>query len=566
MTSTRNPLHDFILTPQQQSLLFAALNSNQPSNVLANASLNMSPVQIDGSPLQQSDGLGSFQGSPEFDYEYDFPGADSGFDFSFDDSNQPKMIGDLPGATKAPKSDSADTESPEKRSHPDDGESSGAKRRESEEKVAKKPGRKPLTTEPSSKRKAQNRAAQRAFRERKEKHLRDLENKVQELEKLSETANSENQALRAKLEKTTIELNEYKKRLSLLSSNRPAYQGPAGPFGNAIVNNLNDVNFQFEFPKFGTLPGPQATNDAKRSSSSTSSTQSPKHKTINHPSPSEKSQNGASPSNSSSHSQSGLDSQMNDEMAARSSGLFTSPFSNGNAANGSSISLDTHFNTTSSPSASSNSNTCGASSSCGTSPEPFTQSPLGFKPVDTLATIGEETPSLSNLTQDLGHFANVGANDFWLPQDFQFDPQLFGDYREPQESILSNGFDDSFFNEALDMDFITPYNLPITTSPKTNKKDLIAQIDAAKDADDAPASGQMLTCNKIWEKLQTCPKVQSGDFDLDGLCSDLQKKAKCSGSGAVVDEQDFKSVMRKYLCKVEESSAKHDSASKHTKA
>lgn len=49
------------------------------------------------------------------------------------------------------------------------------------------------------------------------------------------------------------------------------------------------------------------------------------------------------------------------------------------------------------------------------------------------------------------------------------------------------------------------------------------------------------------EKLQTCPRVQNGDFDLDGLCSDLQKKAKCSGTGAVVDEQDFKAVMKKYL-------------------
>jgi AP-1-like factor len=41
--------------------------------------------------------------------------------------------------------------------------------------------------------------------------------------------------------------------------------------------------------------------------------------------------------------------------------------------------------------------------------------------------------------------------------------------------------------------------------------------------------------------------VQSGDLDLDGLCSDLQKKAKCGGSGAVVDEKDFKAVMTKYL-------------------
>ena len=157
-------------------------------------------------------------------------------------------------------------------------------------------------------------------------------------------------------------------------------------------------------------------------------------------------------------------------------------------------------------------------------------------------------------------------NDFnWLPQNnFQFDPQLFGDYRDPQENILSIGIDDSFFNDAFDVDFTTPYNVPVVNP----KKDVIAEIDAAKNADELDANGQLLTCNKIWcvaapsdnfkgavankssrERLQACPKVQNGDFDLDGLCSDLQKKAKCSGSGAVVDEKDFRNVMSKYLGK-----------------
>jgi AP-1-like transcription factor len=55
----------------------------------------------------------------------------------------------------------------------------------------------------------------------------------------------------------------------------------------------------------------------------------------------------------------------------------------------------------------------------------------------------------------------------------------------------------------------------------------------------------MLTLGR--ERLQNCPKVQAGDIDLDGLCSDLQKKAKCGGTGAVVDEKDFRAVMTKHL-------------------
>lgn len=185
---------------------------------------------------------------------------------------------------------------------------------------------------------------------------------------------------------------------------------------------------------------------------------------------------------------------------------------------------------------------------------------MGFKPIDTLTTIGEEGQDTSASVFDQFN-AGIDMPDMnWLPQNFQFDPQLFGDYREPQANVLSNGFDDSFFNDAFDVDFTTPYNLPITgTAPvAAPKKDILAEIDAAKEVDEVITDGKLLTCNKIWEKLQACPKVQNGDFDLDGLCSDLQKKAKCSGTGAVVDEKDFKLVMKKYLSKDEAEECEKD--------
>lgn len=395
--------------------------------------------------------------------------------------------------------------------------------------------------------------------------MKDLEDKVHELETISQSANSENAALRTQVDKLTIELNEYRKRLTSLPNGRPPARAPATPFGSLFVNNLNDVNFQFEFPKFGALPGPPVTQATKKLSTGLN------RAGTDYRSPSEQSQDGISPSNSSSYGRIPLDSHAKEDLRTLTSGLFTPP-SNGNTSAGSVVSMDSPYNqggatATSSPSASSHSNMGGPSSSCGTSPEPYTQSPMGFKPIDTLATIGEEQPNLGSTTQgrknaktspfaqltraDLGHFANAGIDDFtqWLPQsDFQFDPNLFGDYRDPQESVLSHGFNDSFFNDALDMDFITPYNLPIPT-PTGPKKDLIAEIDAAKDADDVTPSGQLLSCTKVWERLQNCPKVQNGDFDLDSLCSDLQRKAKCDGTTAVVDEQDFNLVMKKYLYK-----------------
>lgn len=146
MASTGNP-HDFVLTPQQQSLLFAALNSNRQS---APGNVNMSPASFGGSPNQGTDGS-AFDTSPFLDYDYDING-DSSFDFSFADGSNAKMIGDLPGGSGSEKSGSENNET-EKRSHPDDdNEDDGGdtKRQETGEKVSKKPGRKPLTTEPTS--------------------------------------------------------------------------------------------------------------------------------------------------------------------------------------------------------------------------------------------------------------------------------------------------------------------------------------------------------------------------------------------------------------------------------
>lgn len=92
------------------------------------------------------------------DYDYDFS-PDGGFDFDFATDGSAKMIGDLPGsATESTKDDSKsaspENENPDKRGleedDDEDQEEGGGKRRESEGKVPKKPGRKPLTNEPSS--------------------------------------------------------------------------------------------------------------------------------------------------------------------------------------------------------------------------------------------------------------------------------------------------------------------------------------------------------------------------------------------------------------------------------
>lgn len=110
----------------------------------------MAPSAYTQSPLDAlgSGPLGNFEESPFIDYDYEFD-PETGFEYDFANESQPQMIGELPGAT----SSDGDAEGNDKRSHPDDeedNEEGGGKRREGDEKVSKKPGRKPLTSEPTS--------------------------------------------------------------------------------------------------------------------------------------------------------------------------------------------------------------------------------------------------------------------------------------------------------------------------------------------------------------------------------------------------------------------------------
>jgi AP-1-like transcription factor len=97
------------------------------------------------SPLQQTPGSGGFLpigDSPPLDYD----DADGSFDFDF---SRYQMIGDLPGTND----NSDQTDLHDKRKSIDgktDDDEGGGKRREGDDKSAKKPGRKPLTSEPTS--------------------------------------------------------------------------------------------------------------------------------------------------------------------------------------------------------------------------------------------------------------------------------------------------------------------------------------------------------------------------------------------------------------------------------
>jgi AP-1-like factor len=110
-------------------------------------------MAFDNSPLTQEPGSGtlnSFEESPYIDYDYDFDNDGNFGEYDFANTSQGQMIGALPGTSS---DGDADAGTHDKRGHSEDEdedeEDGGGKRREGE-KGSKKPGRKPLTSEPTS--------------------------------------------------------------------------------------------------------------------------------------------------------------------------------------------------------------------------------------------------------------------------------------------------------------------------------------------------------------------------------------------------------------------------------
>lgn len=527
--------NNFFTSPQQST----------PASAFNNVSVDESPFPdyLDG------------------DTSFDFDGADNG----------DLMIGALPGDSPNGKSSE---DSSEKRKSPDDDvedPDGGGKRREPEDKQAKKPGRKPLTSEPTTvrlspsnrlflaltpyqKRKAQNRAAQRAFRERKEKHLKDLETKVSELEKASDAANHENGLLRAQVQRLQMELREYRKRLSLNSTGVNKSPPVTGGFSSLLGNGGSTTNnFQFEFPRFGGLPGAQLLDNgplakAANKSSSISSTNAPARQNSTGRGLSPRSQANGSIANS--PEKKGSTPSVNGAQRSGSlNGFFG--FDYNNTANNASVnsaessaaqSRVFQFNSGSSthsdsPSASSTSQV-GQNSSCDTSPEPSHNSPNN--PVDTIAdgyvchgnSEGEIT-FCEKLNMACGNprnpipramsqsdakpspaapaktpAAEVNGIDFFANQNGgQFDPALFGEYRDSQNAIVGDGdFTGGFFNDAFPItDFGSPFHFGDT--PAVQKPNPLEEIERLQDGDDEVVPGedttQMLNCHKIWLVLRS---------------------------------------------------------------
>ncbi|KAL2758548.1 hypothetical protein ACRALDRAFT_2099629 [Sodiomyces alcalophilus JCM 7366] len=97
-------------------------------------------------------------------------------------------------------------------------------------------------TPAQSRRKAQNRAAQRAFRERKEKHVKELEAKLANLEAAAQQTTSENERLKREMQKIATE-NEILRATSTMNGSRSLSPEPqtTGPMQYSPTDFYSDL-------------------------------------------------------------------------------------------------------------------------------------------------------------------------------------------------------------------------------------------------------------------------------------------------------------------------------------
>lgn len=414
-----------------------------------------------------------------------------------------------------------DQVSPENEESPDDNsnflEESGSKRKDSSSwsnnqsvKVSKKPGRKPDTTIPATKRKAQNRAAQRAFRERKEKHVKDLEDRVTELEDEAAATNNENEFLKSQVERLQSELEKFRSPASSPNSNRKT--------STNSDNKRND--FTFEYPFFGD--DSKENNNSEKSSpfSSYKNTVSPF--STNNETPAS-SLSGAENNNNEDDEENTFCDKLSlacgntDNPVPAAPQLVDNSSQKNTASISSSSSAASHNNNGSENAASGNKEN--NSSDDTFAPSLFANPPFDFD-------------FLSSYRDPL--FDNTGT-DFNLPELSTTEFSVF----DPLESEIIDSSFDSFGQ-------ITGKNSDSTNvnqEPEPQPTESAVEATSANAEDDsvpAPKS-KFMSCSAVWDRVSSHPKFN--DLDIEGLCSELRSKVKCSDSGILLTENDVENVL-----------------------
>ncbi|KAF6014457.1 hypothetical protein HII13_000802 [Brettanomyces bruxellensis] len=457
-------------------------------------------------------------------------------------------------------------------------------------KKGSRPGRKPLTTEPKNKRTAQNRAAQRAFRERKERKMRELQDKVKKLEDEKLQITNEKELLRSQVQTLLQELSRFRnEQLTDLPQQQSPYSA-VDPSDSSISSGTTP-----EFSNSMHTPQSSATSTTAMSISGGGK------KPITFSNDTYKFPSGWSFSGSNNKEiRSELDqsnfkgdfdegvshfcSELNEACGTKSCPFPKSKRQELEAKYADSEILN-HNRT---PTLKSN-DTSGKVSEIGVQKgfskatsvgAPFfnlikSQAPAAAKPSDemnflldsmgvdpSVSTSSFTTPNPTAFNEEeflADNFSSaIKRNTDNLEDDTlgglvtessKYDPldEIFGS----SAAVVADGIDGSLGVSADTGDLINSYISP-TTLPAfstdadgnavvKDETDKIPKADSKvttqSNSDVVPDSNKsLMKCSQIWERITSHPRFS--EIDIDGLCKELKEKAKCSEHGVVVDGKD----------------------------
>lgn len=451
-----------------------------------------------------------------------------------------------------------------KRQHPEGGEPGLA---HDDKKAHVKPGRKFVNTEPKSKRTAQNRAAQRAYRERKEKKMRDLEEKVADLEDKNIKAATEQDLLKAQIDMLKRELARHRGHLDFLDLLLPTSVGELtnpNPGRKSLgESSTGNIAFNAEFPwSSKSLQSAKTYSDGSSQhlpdlvSGSSSST-----------SPNENS--GVSPDSQSSGTAPNL-------LLIQ---LNLSPQNQFNISPNYDEQLDPFC--------------VKLSEACGTKQRPIPKYRRSLGPIPPVKE--EEIPQPPQDTQYLTlftpaehpndpFFQDTSEYNFGFPandnqgdllsfyNDNNFDVSLaFGNPTNELENraekpdamaglVTEESAYDPFASVNTDFNFneFVKSSLPSDVSSRSNSEAGVhrsalsvtsyntnspAIKEEPSKEEVVPASGETMKCSEIWDRITSHPRYT--ELDIDGLCNELKSKAKCSEKGVVLDLKDVNKLIEK---------------------
>lgn len=435
-----------------------------------------------------------------------------------------------------------------------------------------KVGRKPIDTEPKSRRTAQNRAAQRAYRERKERKMKDLEDKVASLEDDKMKALSEQDILKAQIDLLKRELSRVtgqanvavpQSNFSISSSQKSS---PFSPTGKNSLWSWNSTtsgsNLLLQSQSSQQLPDLVSASSSSTSPLNDNVNETPNLSSLDRTSNLDTISSNLNMISTFDESVNPFCAKLSEacggagkpEPKVRRWGNPVPPYVDSTDALFALPNSESPFQSLFSP----NENladpffTEGNPASKLNFPElnePSQNDPLAF-----LNDAGFDVSlAFGNSINDVVEKGGAEVTDDKL-SSLVTEESLFDSLNQP-----SNEFDFNEYIKDTTSSVVTSRsnseaggrNTVSSMSSFNNSPTIFEESDLLNFGEVIPAGAKTMKCSEIWDRITTHPRYT--EIDIDGLCKELQTKAKCSEKGVVINVNDVTNIIERSAIKKEEA-------------